>query len=130
MKRLVCAFAVVSLALTGCSGSICEDFKSVSADLEEKAKPCSEGTTGTPEEFDVQQCESDLAKCSDSDKEALEEYISCLGDVDTCVKGQQQVFDGAVLACAFAAAGKLSAACTSTVSQEIRRTVAGYSVAR
>jgi hypothetical protein len=130
MKRLACAFAVVSLALTGCGGSICEDFKDAGEDLQEKAKPCSDGTTGTDEPFDVKQCESDLSKCSDSDKDALNEYIDCLGDVDKCVKGQEQAFAGAVLGCAFTAAGKLSDACTSKVSQDIRRTVSGYSVAR
>lgn len=131
MKRLACAFAVVSLALTGCGGSICEDFKDTSEELTEKAKPCSDGTSpGTTEPFDVQQCEADLAKCSDSDKEALEEYISCLGEVDTCVKGKEDAFGGAVLACAFAAAGKLSDACTSTVSQDIRRKVASSNVSR
>jgi hypothetical protein len=131
MKRLACAFAVVSLALTGCGGSICEDFKDVSEDLEEKAAPCSDGTNGgSNEEFNVQQCESDLAKCTDEDKEALEDYISCLGDVDKCEKGKEDAFGGAVLACAFSAAGKLSDACTSAVSQDVRRTVARYSVSR
>lgn len=130
MKRLVSAFAVVSLVLTGCGGSICEDFKDVSEELTEKAKPCSDGTTGTDEPFDVQQCEADLAKCSEDEKKALEEYIDCLGDVDTCVKGQEDIFGSAVLACAFAAAGKLGDACTATVSQGIKRTAAGYSVAR
>lgn len=130
MKRLISAFAVISLVLTGCGGSVCEDFKNVSEELSEKAKPCSDGTTGTDEPFDVQQCEADLAKCSDDDKKALEEYVNCLGDVDTCEKGKEDVFGGAVLACAFAAASKLSDACTSTVSQGIKRTAAGYSVAR
>ena len=117
MKRLLSAFAVVSLALTGCSGSICQDFKDVSDDLSEKAKPCSDGTTGPDEPFDVLQCEEDLTKCSDDDKKALEEYINCLSEVDTCEKGKEDTFGGAVLACAFAAASKLSDACTSTVSQ-------------
>ncbi|HVG60229.1 MAG TPA: hypothetical protein VNA24_16850 [Hyalangium sp.] len=130
MKRLVSAFAVASLVLTGCSGSICEDFKDVSEDISEKAKPCSDGTPGTDEPFDVQQCEEDLAKCSEDDKKALEEYVDCLGDVETCEKGKEDVYGGAVLACAFAAAGKLSDACTSTVSQGIKRAAAGYSVAR
>jgi predicted small secreted protein len=130
MKRLISAFAVLSLVLTGCGSSVCEDFKGVSEDLTEKSKPCSDGTTGTDEPFDVQQCEADFVKCTDDDKKALEEYIDCLGDVDTCVKGQEDIFGGAVLACAFAAAGKLSDACTSTVSQGIQRTAAGYSVAR
>jgi hypothetical protein len=130
MKRLIRAFAVISMVLMGCGGSVCEDFKNVSEELSEKSKPCSDGTTGTDEPFDVQQCEADFAKCSDDDKKALEEYIDCLGDVDTCVKGKEDIFGGAVLACAFAAAGKLSDACTSTVSQGIKRTAAGYSVAR
>lgn len=130
MKRLISAFAVISLALTGCGGSICEDFKDVSDELTEKARPCSDGTTGTDDPFDVQQCEADLAKCSDDDKKALEEYIDCLGDVETCEKGREDAFGGAVLACAFAAASKLSDACTSTVSQGIKRTAAGYSITR
>jgi hypothetical protein len=130
MKRLISAFAVISLVLTGCGGSVCEDFKNVSEELSEKAKPCSDGTTGTDEPFDVQQCEADLAKCSDDDKKALEEYVNCLSGVDTCEKGKEDVFGGAVLACAFDAASKLSDACTSTVSQGIKRTATGYSVAR
>lgn len=131
MKRLACAFAVVSLALTGCSGSLCEDFKDVSEDLEEKAAPCSDGTSGgSNDEFNVQQCESDLSKCSDDDREALRDYIDCLDNVDKCVKGKEDAFGGAILGCAFTAAGKLSDACTSTVSQDVRRTVERYSVSR
>ncbi len=130
MKRWVCAFAVVCLALTGCSGSICEQYKDAEADLTEKAKPCSDGSTGSEEPFDVQQCESEISKCSDADMEAVEEYIDCLGDVDKCVKDQEQVFGGAVLNCAFTAASKLSEACTTVLTQEIQRAAAGYSVAR
>ena len=115
MKRFACAVMLVSLALTGCGNSLCEDFADSFEKFDEKAKPCD--TSGEPSESitdeDIKQCEKDLETCSSSDKDAIKDFIDCLNDVPTCNPSNQDPFAAATLACAFALSGKVSDSCAA-----------------
>jgi hypothetical protein len=103
MKRLVCAVALVSLAVTGCSGSLCDQFDDSGKDLVDKVKACpsfSQITYTEPTEAERQQCENSLKACTDSDKEALNKFLDCVNDLDKCEAASEQAFAASFLACA------------------------------
>lgn len=130
MKRLASVLVVVSLALAGCGGSTCEDLKSAFDDLAEKGKPCNDSSVeeGT---FNMSTCEANFDKCTDTEKDALSDYASCLSKVDTCEPGKSDDFDGAVLACIFTSAGKISDTCDQAVfGSALRPPAASYSIGR
>jgi len=123
MKRLACAVAVVSLAMTGCSGSLCDQFDDSGKELVDKVKNCpsfSEVTYEEPTEAERQQCETSLETCTDSDKAALEKFIDCVGGLDECTAATEQAFAAAFLACA-APLQSVSDACGAVTGDELVR---------
>lgn len=131
MKRLAFAFAVVSLALTGCGGSLCEDMADAATDFAVKAKPCSsEVTSPTFTDEEIKQCEESIDKtCTEPDKKALEAFVECIDKLPTCSTDNQNSFGLAALACV-AEVEKVSEACGTTTSQSVTRQIASYSFSR
>jgi hypothetical protein len=132
MKRLACAFAVVSLALTGCGGSICDDFDDTSKNLVDKVDACpsfSDITYTEPTEAEREQCEQNLESCSDSDKEALNKFIDCVNDLPDCTAATEQSWSASFLACAAPLAG-VSESCGALTDDEVVRKGLAMSKAR
>jgi hypothetical protein len=131
MKRLAFAFAVVSLALTGCGGSVCEDVADSFNSFIDKAKPCTSGTTIDPiTDADIKQCEENFDKsCTDSDKKALKAFTDCLDELPTCSASNQNTFVADTEKCGVEL-DKVSDACGSTTASSVSRHLANYSVAR
>ncbi|WP_224365827.1 hypothetical protein [Hyalangium versicolor] len=103
MKRLVCALAVVSLSMVGCSGSLCDDFADSFSTLNDKIKGCpdlSDSTVDEPTDSEIKQCEDSLDKCSDSDKKAIESFVDCVDKLDKCSPSTEDAFATSFLACA------------------------------
>jgi hypothetical protein len=103
MKRLLCAVAVASLAMTACSGSLCDQFDDSGKDLVDKVKNCpsfKDITYTEPTEAEKKQCEDSLKTCTDSDKESLNKFLDCINDLDKCEAASEQSFAAAFLACA------------------------------
>lgn len=124
MTRLVCAVAVAALALTGCSGSFCEDLDDTNKNLVDKIKACpnlSSGITYTePTEAEMQQCENDFKTCTDSDKDALNKFLDCVNDLPDCTTSTEQSFSASFLACA-APLASVSASCGEATSDGLVR---------
>ncbi len=103
MNRLVCAFAVVSMALTGCSGSLCDEFDDSGKSLVDKVKACpsfDDVTYTEPTEAEKEQCEQSLESCSDTDKETLNKFLDCVNDLPDCTAATEQSWGNQFLACA------------------------------
>jgi hypothetical protein len=127
MKRLVGVFAVVSLALAGCGGSTCEDLKDVQDSAKEKQAPCPNSALEIST-ITVATCDASIDKCTDAEKDALSDYVSCVNKVDKCKVGSEDAFDSAVLACAVAADGKIGDTCENAVfPSALRPPAASYS---
>jgi hypothetical protein len=131
MKRLAGVFVVVSLALTGCGGSTCEDLDSAFDDIAKKGKPCGDASSVDEGTFNMTTCEANFDKCTDDEKDALADYANCLSGVDECKPSNPDAFDGAVLGCIFTAAGQISDTCDKAVfGSSIRPPAASYSISR
>jgi hypothetical protein len=128
-KQFACVFAVVSLALTGCGGSLCQDLADTSESLGEKAKACGATPSDPITEEEINQCEESLDSCTDSDKKALEDFISCLDELPTCSTANQSAFATSLLAC-IAKIENVSASCGDTSSGRIERQIARYGISR
>lgn len=103
MKKLACAVALFSLALTGCSGSLCDEFADSGKNLVEKVEACpsfDDITYEEPTEAEKQQCEDSLEACTDSDKEKINKFMDCINDLDKCTASTEQAFAASFLACA------------------------------
>jgi hypothetical protein len=123
MTKLACAVALFSLALTGCSGSLCDEFDDSGKTLVEKVEDCpsfDEITYEEPTEAEKKQCEDSLAACTDSDKEALNKFIDCVNGLDKCTASTEQAFANAFLACA-APLQSVSDACGAVTSDGMVR---------
>ena len=97
-KWIIGLIAASAVALTGCS-STCDNFASTGDDLIEKIKPCLDADDDPPEAFNVEQCDRTYEDCTDSEKEALDEYISCLDELEECTPGTRDGFKNALEAC-------------------------------
>jgi hypothetical protein len=123
MKRFVCAVALVSLAMTGCSGSLCDQFDDSGKDLVDKVKACpsfSDIKYTEPTEAEKKQCEDSLKACTDSDKKSLEKFIDCVNGLDKCEAASEQQFAAAFLACA-ASLQSVSDACGAVTGDGLVR---------
>jgi hypothetical protein len=115
MKKLVGVLAVAAMALTGC-GNTCDDLDDAFDKALEKAKPCSDGSSGTG--FNMNQCNNSLDNCSSEEKKALGDFADCLRDLPTCVPGSEDNFTNALFGCALTASGKVSDQCGNTIFGE------------
>lgn len=119
MKRLAGLFAAVSLALTGCGGSLCEKAADSVDTFNEKAKPC--GVSVDPiTDAQIKTCEANESKCTDADKKALDKYVDCIADLDKCSPGSENTFASAVQACT-AYVANVSDACGDATSNSVGR---------
>ena len=93
MKRWFLSSVVVgSFALTGCGGSLCDDFADTMNNMVEKAESCiPESQQGEFEEqLDqyIEECEEQYADASDAEKEKAEEALQklddCVDELDEC----------------------------------------------
>jgi hypothetical protein len=101
--------AVAALALTGC-GDTCDDLADADKVFLKKIAPCT--TAGeSPEAFNINQCDANLNRCTDTEKEALGKFSSCIRDLPECSPGNTQPFENAYAACAIAAQGKVGDNC-------------------
>jgi len=103
MKRLVSALAVVSLSMMGCGGSLCQDFADSLGGIEDKVKNCpsfADVDFDEPTEAEIESCEENLDKCSDSDEKILNKFVDCVNDLDECTPSTENAFATAFLACA------------------------------
>lgn len=125
MKRLAGVVAVVSLALAGCGGSVCQDTADSYDTLNEKAKPCGATVVNPITEAEINTCEDNLDKCSDSDKKSLEDFNDCVGDLAKCSPGGERTFDSAVDTCE-TYLDKISDTCTNAAFSSARRSVARF----
>jgi hypothetical protein len=124
MKQLACAVAMVSLALTGCGGSICDDFDDAGKTLVEKVEACpsfDDVTYEEPTDAEKEQCEKSIEACTDSDKEILNKFIDCVNDLDECTPSTEQAFSTAFLACAVPLANVSNACGEATDGDAIRK---------
>ncbi len=97
-KWIIGLIAASALALTGCS-STCDNFGSTADELTEKLKPCLSSGDEPPTAFNVNQCDRSYENCTDAEKEALDEYIDCLNDLEACTPGTKDSFKNAWETC-------------------------------
>jgi hypothetical protein len=105
--------AVAALALTGC-GSTCDDLADAFDEVDEKARPCA-AAGEEPTAFNVNQCENNVDKCTDSEKEALADLADCLRDLPECTPATENGFGTAAAACILGASGKIGQTCSSAL---------------
>ncbi len=105
--------AAVSMVLTGC-GSTCDDLADAFEEADEKARPCATGGS-EPTAFNVNQCENNIDKCSDSEKEALADFADCIRDLPECTPATQSGFINSLTACALGVSGKVGQTCSSAL---------------
>jgi hypothetical protein len=97
-KWIIGLIAATTVALTGC-GSTCDSFADSGDSLIEKVKPCLDSDDDPPAAFNVNQCERAFENCTDSEKEALDEYLDCLDKLEACTPGTKDGFRNALEAC-------------------------------
>ncbi|RKG72187.1 hypothetical protein [Corallococcus terminator] len=85
MKKFLIGLAAMA-SLTACGGNLCDDSQDVANDLYEKAEAC--GLTVTkptdPTDAEIEACEEALEACSDSDKDKVDAWLSCVKDAEGC----------------------------------------------
>jgi phosphosulfolactate phosphohydrolase-like enzyme len=103
MKKMF-AIAAVALAMTGCSGNVCDELADATESLAKKYEPCSDSSGSPftkPTEAEITQCKESVEKsCTAADKEAILKTVDCFNDVKTCSKGSELTFVGALSDCA------------------------------
>jgi hypothetical protein len=130
MKRLAAVFAVVSLALTGCGSSLCNDLADETDALGQKIKPCNPDIPTDPvTEEEINQCKDELKRCTDADKEVLETFTECISKLPTCSTSNQNTFATGLATCG-AELTKVSDACLVVSSSETARQIARFNVSR
>jgi hypothetical protein len=111
-----CAVAV-SLVLTGCGGTPCDDLSDGWDAAQHKSAPCSEPGE-QPELFDLDQCNGNLAKCSSADQEFLASYSDCLRALPECAPDTRQSFSHALVECTITMYEGLGEDCRSVLFSE------------
>ena len=96
---------------TGC-GNICDRLNASTQSISDKRKNCSNSSASSS--FDLQKCNTGMAKCSSDDLKQLDAYAGCLDRIAPCESGQELSFDFAVLGC-YQPLSKLSATCFQAV---------------
>ena len=117
-KILIGLAAMASLSLTACGGgSVCDQRKDAFESLGDKAVD-SCGLTVNPEgnvtDAQVDVCNENIDKCSDSEKESLEKFNDCVSDIPKCSdksEAQQEAFTGKLVGCALSNLTSLSETC-------------------
>ncbi|WP_224241707.1 hypothetical protein [Hyalangium gracile] len=129
MKQWALAVAMVSVALTGCGGSECEDAVDTGKSVAKKAEACSEYSELISEDYTVAQCEEEIEGCSDDDQEKFEKWLDCMNALPTCTSGSSEDFGDAVFLC-FSNMGELSPSCRVVEAESAQRAIASYPVSQ
>jgi hypothetical protein len=109
-KWMLGVAAVAALALTGC-GDTCDDLADADKVFLNKIAPCT--TAGdAPEAFNINQCDANLNRCTDTEKQALADFASCVRKLPECSPGNTTPFENAYGACVLAAQGKVGNNCS------------------
>lgn len=99
MKKLIAGLVLAAAALTGCGGSTCSDLEDGYNEFREAYKPCAASGESLPA-FNANACDEGIDSCTDSEKDALADFASCLkDDVDECNPSNTTVFQAQVTAC-------------------------------
>jgi len=108
-KWMLGVAAVAALALTGC-GDTCDDLADADKVFLKKYAPCAT-PNNNPEAFNINQCDANLNRCTDSEKQALGQFSNCIRNLPECSPANTDPFDTAFTACAAAARGKVGQNC-------------------
>ncbi len=84
MRRILVPLALIAVGCGSSSGdtSICDNLATVTNDFNAKAAPCTE--TAPTLEFDAAECRASISKCTDSDRQKISDFASCLQALPTC----------------------------------------------
>ena len=88
------------VAIAGCGGkdtSVCDRLATGLTDLTTKAAPCFSSVPQTP--LTADQCRQSIDKCSDSDKQKLGDFGSCLSALPTCNPQTLSAWQSSVQSC-------------------------------
>ncbi|AEI62210.1 lipoprotein [Corallococcus macrosporus] len=107
MKKLLIGLVASSALVfgTGCGDStepedVCERFFSAMIDIDQKAcGEVSEGPTDQERNEAIQQCSTQIERCTEDDREKMNRIADCINDIDDCREGREDEFAGAFLAC-------------------------------
>jgi hypothetical protein len=108
--------AFASLSLTACGGNFCDDLEDLNKDVADDAKECGLDS-GTPDEVtdeDRDACKEAYDSCSDSDKDKLDAFVSCVKDIKGCsdkTSAEQQRYANDIVKCATDNLATVSNAC-------------------
>ncbi|NPC76073.1 hypothetical protein HPP05_40735 [Corallococcus exiguus] len=85
MKKILFGLAAMA-SLTACGGNVCDDTADAFESLVDKVEECGLPTTGfqAPTDEDIESCKESLDDCSDSDKDKLDAFVTCMNDVEGC----------------------------------------------
>ncbi|RYZ34416.1 MAG: hypothetical protein EOO71_39080 [Myxococcaceae bacterium] len=114
MKKFLIGLAAMA-SLTACGGNLCDDSEDVANDLFEKSEACGLQVTEPTEPTDAQRdaCKESLEACSDSDKDKVDAWFSCIKDVKGCsdkTTAEQAAYADRLEACSSELVG-VSSAC-------------------
>ena len=84
MRCVLVPLALIAIGCGSSSGdtSICDTLATVTNDLNAKAAPCT--STAPSLDFDAAACRSSISLCSDSDRQKIQDFASCLQALPTC----------------------------------------------
>jgi ABC-type uncharacterized transport system auxiliary subunit len=97
-KWMIGLIAALAAALTGCS-STCDNMAEVADAYIEKVKPCLDANDQQPTAFNVNQCDRAFESCTESEREAVAEYVDCVDKLAECTPGTKDAFKNAREAC-------------------------------
>ena len=116
MQKFIGVVAFAALALTGC-GTLCDDMLDASDTYAKKYSPCSttlDSLFGN-EAFNVTQCERNVDKCTDAEKDAVSAYADCLRELPECSPATKDTFRNAFEGCGLLIKDKVGNTCRSAL---------------
>jgi hypothetical protein len=111
-KRTLAALLLTAAA--GCGGSepsLCDNFGSTANNVLSKAQPCFQGQTPSVSLPTSAECNAAVARCSDTDKKALQTFLDCLNALPTCSSPTSPAWTNQLDACEATAHAGITTAC-------------------
>jgi hypothetical protein len=68
-----------------------------------------------PPAFDVNQCEQGIEHCTDSEKDALDQYSQCLSQIGDCEPGIEEATQIALSACSIPMRAQIGKICRQSL---------------
>lgn len=110
---------VVALSVVACGGSsssdVCTNLGSAATGFVTKAQPCF-GSSTPSLGFTQQQCSAALASCTESDKQKLQSFATCLNGLATCSTATQAAWAASAQTCVDVVETCNVSGCTSKLS--------------